>query len=202
MTETFPFTLHGRDGTVTATCDRNDDPERFGYSILGLPWPASLATGLPVLRAEVAFAGEGYLAVMGWIQVVRITVFDSSTSLVPDGEKAPAGDHVWLDLPPSLSGLGVPFVSFGPCPELIDAPSSTESDTRFVADSFLTASPDGLMSRRSQPFFGLRWGYSTERGREPELIAPTALGAGSWRAALPTLRGELPDWTFLEEWGG
>lgn len=200
MRDTFPFSLRGRAGTVTVGCEPNHDPERFGYGILGLPWPSSLAVGLPVLRAEVSFEGEGYLAVMGWIQVVRITVLDSSISLVPSAQKAPAGEHAWVDLPPSLRGLGVPFVSFGPCPELIDAPASTESDTRFVADSFLTASPDGLITRRSHPVFGLRWGYSTASGRDPELTRPAALDTESWHAALPILREEFPDWAFLDDW--
>jgi hypothetical protein len=35
----------------------------------------------------------------------------------------------------------VPFTSFGECPTLFDAPASTESDTTFLADSWLTASP-------------------------------------------------------------
>ena len=201
MKETFPFALHGSSGIVTVSYEPNDDPDRVGYGILGLPWPSSLALGLPVLRAEVAFGGAGYLAVMGWVQVVRISVHESSTTLVPGGEKAPAGEHVWVDLPPSLNGLGIPFVAFGPCPTLFDAPASTESDIRFVADSFIAVSPDGLMSRRSKPVFGMRWGYATEAGREPELLPPTALGADDWREALPTLRDTLPDWTFVEDWG-
>ena len=39
-------------------------------------------------------------------------------------------------------------------PDVIDAPAATESDTTFAADSFLTASPDALISRESFPVFG------------------------------------------------
>ena len=146
---TFGFSLHGRNGRVVVEYGPNDDPSRWGFGLLGLPWPTEFAIGLPALEATVSYAGEGYAAAMGWIQVVRIHVAEQSESLVSGGEKAPAGDHAWVDGPPSLRGLGVPFVSFGPRPALFDAPASTESDVRFVADSFLTASPDALVSRRS-----------------------------------------------------
>ncbi len=165
MEKTFPFSLHGCEGTVTVTYRANEDPERWGYGVLNLSWPSSLASGLPVLEARVSSPLEGYAAVMGWIQVVRIHVSELSTSVVSDSEKAPAGEHAWVDGPPQLRGLGVPFVSFGQCPTLFDAPASTESDIRFVADSFLTASPDALISRRSRACFGFRWGYSTQTGQ-------------------------------------
>ena len=198
--ETFPFSLRGSDGTVSVVYRANDDPDLWGYELLGLSWPSSLAQGLPVLEAHVSSPLAGYAAVLGWIQVVRIHVSDTSTSLVPGGEKAPAGEHAWVDGPPQLRGLGVPFVSFGPSPSLFDAPASTESDIRFVADSFLTASPDALISRRSRPCFGLRWGYSTETDHEPELIPPSALTENDWREALPLLVDHFPDWTFERSW--
>src|SRR5262249_10962492 len=70
MEETFPFTLHGQEGTVAVEFRENDDPDRWGYRILDLPWPSSLAKGLPVMHARVSTPLEGYAAVMAWIQVV------------------------------------------------------------------------------------------------------------------------------------
>ena len=198
MTQTFPFRLRNREGAVSATLQANKDPERWGYGILGLPWPSRLAVGMPVLEATVSYEGEGYEAVMGWIQVVRIHVAGTSEPLVPETEKAPPGEHVWVDGPPNLRGLGVPFVSLGPRPTLFDAPASTESRVRFVADSFLTASPDGLITPTSQPCLGLRWGYST-LSDGIELIGPVEIGAAEWRQALPTLEAQFPRWTFEEE---
>lgn len=200
MEDSFAFSLHDRAGTVAVAFAANSDPEGWGYGILGLPWPSSLATGLPVLKARVSFEGDGYLAVMGWIQVVRIEVSGSSRSLVPGVEKAPAGEHAWVDGPPQLSGLGVPFVSFGVCPTLFDSPASTESDVRFLADSFLTASPDGPISRRSRPCFGMRWGYSTQAGQSPELIPPKPLDANHWHGALSLLQETFADWHFDPDW--
>ena len=200
MEETFPFTLRKREGTVTVAFQQNDDPDLWGYDILGLPWPSSLAKGLPVIEAHVSVPLDGYAAVMAWIQVARIHVAETSTALVPGSEKAPAGDHIWIDGPPHLRGLGVPFVSFGHCPTLFDAPASTESDIRFIADSFLTASPDALISRRSNACFGVRWGYTTRLDQPTELIEPEPLTASDWEQALPVLRESYPDWTFASGW--
>jgi hypothetical protein len=200
MESTYSFSFRGREGTAAVTYLANEDPERWGYGLLELPWPSSLAAGLPVLEVDISSPVEGYGAVMGWIQLVRIHVAESSTSLVPGGEKAPPGDHTWVDVPPQLQALGVPFVSFGRCPTLFDAPASTESDVRFVADSFLTASPDALVSRRSQACFGLRWGYATRLGEQAELLPPTPLDRSHWEQALAVLREQFPDWSFEPDW--
>ena len=200
MEGAFPFRLRRVDGSVEVQYGRNDDPERWGYGVLGMPWPMRLAEDLPVLDAAVTYDGDGYAAVMGWIQVVRITVSQASESLVPGSDKAPPGEHAWVDGPPQLKGLGVPFVSFGPRPALFDAPASTESDIRFVADSFLTASPDAVLSRVSQPCLGFRWGYGTKAGSAAELLPLSALDVGDWHEALPLLEREFPDWTFAKEW--
>jgi len=194
------FTLRGLEGAVTVVYGPNDDPVRWGYGLLDLPWPSSLAHGLPVVEARVSSSHEGYAAVMAWIQVVRIHVSELSTPLVSGGEKAPAGDHAWVDGPPQLRGLAVPFVSFGHCPTLFDAPASTESDIRFVADAFLTASPDALISRRSQPCAGFRWGYATQKDRKPELLSLSILGEREWANALPILQEAYTDWEFPPDW--
>jgi hypothetical protein len=194
--ERFPFRLRGVEGSVSVSFQANEDPEGWGYGALGLAWPTTLAAGLPVLTARTECSLDGYAAVMGWIQIVRIDVLESSTSLVAGDEKAPAGHHEWVDGPPQLSGLGVPFTSFGVRPTLFDAPASTESDTTFFADSWLTASPDALISRKSFPVLGLRWGYSTRTGQPHELHEPALLDESHWAEALPLLRETFPDWQF------
>jgi hypothetical protein len=197
--ERFAFRLRGAEGSVSVSFEANEDPQRWGYGVLGLEWPAELAQGLPALTARTEIALHGYAAVMGWVQVVRIDVLESSHSLVDGVDKAPAGHHEWVDGPPQLRGLGVPFTSFGACPTLFDAPASTESDTTFLADSWLTASPDALISRESFPLLGLRWGYSTRTEQPPELHEPTELDSADWAQALPLLRETFPDWQFRSE---
>lgn len=195
----FPFQLRGAEGSVSVSFQANDDPERWGYGFLGLSWPSDLARGLPVLTARPECSLEGYAAFMGWVQLVRIDVLESSRGLVDGIDKAPAGHHEWVDGPPQLRGLGVPFTSFGVCPTLSDAPASTESDTTFLADSWLTASPDAVISRESFPVLGLRWGYSTRTGQPHELHEPTPLDQSDWTEALPLLRDTFPDWQFRPE---
>ena len=70
----------------------------------------------------------------------------------------------------------------------------------FAADSFLTASPDALISRESFPVLGLRWGYSARAGQPHELHEPALLDGSHWAAALPLLREAFPDWQFEPEW--
>jgi hypothetical protein len=200
MSERFPFRLRGATGSVTVSFQPNEDPARWGYEALGLTWPSELAKGLPVLNARTECSLEGYAAIMGWVQIVRIDVLDSSQPLADGVEKAPAGHHEWVDGPPQLRGLGVPFTSFGERPSLFDAPAATESDTDFFADSFLTASPDALISRESFPLLGLRWGYSTRAGEPHDLHEPTSLDGSHWAEALPLLRDAFPDWQFGLDW--
>jgi hypothetical protein len=199
MTKRFRFRLRGATGSVTVSFQANEDPERWGYGTLGLTWPTELAKGLPVLEAQTECSLEGYAAMMGWIQVVRIDVLESSQPLAVGVDKAPVGHHEWVDGPPQLRGLGVPFTSFGECPTLFDAPASTESDTTFFADSFLTTSPDALISRASFPILGIRWGYSTRAGRPHELHEPTLLDGRHWAEASLLLRETFPDWQFTPE---
>jgi hypothetical protein len=194
--ERFPFRLRGAEGSVVVSFQANEDPERWGYGALGLAWPTELAQGLPVLTARPESSLEGYAAVMGWVQIVRIDVLESSEPLAAGVEKAPPGHHEWVDGPPQLRGLGVPFTSFGVCPTLFDAPASTESDTSFLADSWLTASPDALISRESFPILGLRWGYSTRAEQPHELHEPELLDDSHWGEALQLLRETFPDWQF------
>jgi hypothetical protein len=200
MTETFGFRLRGATGSVTVSFQANEDPARWGYDTLGLTWPSELAKGLPVFDAQTECSLEGYAAIMGWIQIVRIEVLESSQPIAIGGDKAPAGHHEWVDGPPQLRGLGVPFTSFGKSPTLFDAPASTESDTTFLADSFLTTSPDALISRVSFPILGLRWGYSTRAGQQHELHEPTLLAERHWAEALPLLRETFPEWQFRPDW--
>jgi hypothetical protein len=199
ISEQFPFRLRGAEGSAIVSFHSNEDPQRWGYGVLGLAWPAELAQGLPVFTARTQCSLNGYAAVMSWVQIVRIEVRESSRPLVAGVEKAPVGHHEWVDGPPQLRGLGVPFTSFGECPTLFDAPASTESDTTFFADSWLTASPDALMSRESFPVLGLRWGYSTRSGQPHELHKPSRLDESHWAKALPLLRKTFPDWQFTPE---
>ena len=79
--ERFSFRLRGAEGGVSVSFQANEDPARWGYGTLGLTWPADIARGLPVIAARTECELDGYAAIMGWIQVVRIDVLESSQAL-------------------------------------------------------------------------------------------------------------------------
>ena len=91
MEQTHPFSLRGREGTVTVAYGTNDDPERWGYDVLGLSWPSSLAEGLPCARVAAMTRGVPVVATAG--NAVPEIVISGKTGLL-----ARPGD------PASLSG--------------------------------------------------------------------------------------------------
>ena len=147
----------------------------------GLP---DVGKGFPVCHAMVAFAGEGYASVMGWIQILRFHG---------------AANGVLVDQPPQLEGTDMPYVYFGPCPSLFDNPFTTQRGVHWTAEAFLVISPDAVMTRVVQPVCGFRWGYSTEG--ELTLALPLAeIEPAAWLDACTVLRERYPSWTFLETW--
>ena len=55
------------DGVVRVSLTRNDDPERWGWRLLGLDVPLEYIVGFPVVEATVDYPAEGYAAVLGWV---------------------------------------------------------------------------------------------------------------------------------------
>src|SRR3954451_12308178 len=142
-----------RNGRVLVTCEPNDEPERWGYPLLGLGAPDDLARGFPVVRAVVKTEAEGYDAILAWVQVVAITRRASGTV------------QRLVDVAPQLQGLALPYLVFGPRPALFDAPSTdAHEDTGWTAHSFLVGSPDAVMTRRVVPLCGFSWGYEVRGG--------------------------------------
>ena len=181
----MPFFLRGFDGVVTVSHEINEDPCRWGYHLLGLPYDPAIAEGFPVLRATVSFTGEGYAAAMGWIQVIRYA-----------GSEAGEDEVIEVDHPPQLSDTAMPYYSWGACPSFFDAPSTTRRNVIWMADAFLVASPDALMTKTIQPVCGFRWGYTT-RQQAPELLPAESVGAEAWASATAVLRERYPAWSFL-----
>ena len=181
--------MRGLDGRVTIDREVNEAPRRWGYHLLGLPYNAGTAEGFPVVRASVSFPGEGYAGAMGWIQLLRY------------GGGEVRGEVVEVDHPPQLSDAGTPYCYWGICPSFFDAPSTTLEGITWVAEVFLTASPDAVMTRTVQPVCGFRWGYTTTRN-PPELLPVEQIGAGGWKTARAALQERYPDWDFLPDWAG
>jgi hypothetical protein len=94
------FRLLAGPGWVDVRVEPNTDPEALGC-------PA-FARDFPVCTATVTYAGQGYKAALGWIQLVRST----------DG--ASAGEQFEMNLFEPLGQSPHPFCFFGFAPVLFD----------------------------------------------------------------------------------
>jgi hypothetical protein len=182
MTTTrIPFTLRGADGTITVDYSVNEDPGRWGYPLLWLPYDLELARGCPVLHATVEHPGEGYAAALGWIQIVHLATPDL--------------DEVIVDAAPQMAAASIPWVYWGTRPTFFDAPSTARREVRWRAHTFLAYTPDAVMSRQVSPVSGFSWGYDVKHGHAS--IAPLRVdGLTHWSAARQALAQKCPGWKF------
>jgi hypothetical protein len=179
-----PFELSARAGEVLVSYGENEDPASWGYDLLGLDFPWEVSRGFPVLRADVAYEGDGYAAVLGWVQVVWMSVAGEAKA------------RVMVDVAPQLIGSGFPYVSFGVEPTMFDAPCTSHRDVGWVARTFLTASPDRLMTRVVAPVVGFRWGYTVEGGEvSVDVLAPAS--TDDWILVRGVIAAQFADWDFL-----
>jgi hypothetical protein len=179
------FVLRGIPGRVLIHYGANDDPDRWGYPLLGMSYPVELAKGFPVIQAEVDYPAEGYAAVLAWIQLVWIRDLDGGKP-----------NYQPVDLAPQLLGLDLPYFSFGVRPVLFDAPSyGIAANVDWVAHSMLVFTPDCLMTRVVRPVCGFSWGYHL-RGTAPTLVPPQITAAPDWEPDLALLRNAHPSWVF------
>jgi hypothetical protein len=183
------FHLRGLKGRVRVQYDVNDDPTRWGYGRLGVGFDIDAARGFPVVEARVEYPGEGYAGFLGWIQVVRYWVGEQREPTV-----------VAPDVAPQMKESAMPYLSFGIAPVLFDAPAFTERNVVWKAWSFLTQTPDLLMSRIVEPVCGFRWGYEISDGI-PTVTPLAAAQRADWLDVMQELRAQLPNWTFsCDEW--
>ena len=181
---TIPFELSSRQGGVTVRYGENRDPAHWGYDLLGLKFPWEVSHGFPVVSADVAYEGDGYAAIFGWVQVVWMSVVDKPT-------------EVLVDVAPQLIGSGVPYISFGVKPTMFDAPSTTDREVQWAARTFLTASPDRLMTRVLSPVVGFRWGYTIRAG-DVAVADLVAASGEDWLLGREVLTNQFPGWQITE----
>jgi hypothetical protein len=181
----IPFVVRGRQGMATVTYVANEDPTRWGYPVLGLGLTEA-AVGFPVTMAAVsAFAGDGWEAVMSWLQLVWISGRD-------DGE----ADELIFDRAPQLLEPDVPYFSWGPTPSLFDAPSiKGPSHVDWTAHTMLAYSPDGVMTKVVRPVCGFEWGYRLRQGR-PQVSQLRVTAPVEWAADCEAYAHEFPAWRF------
>lgn len=172
------FRLLSACGWVEVVVEPNADPEA-----LGCP---PFARDFPVCTATVTYAGEGYKAALGWVQLVRST----------DG--ASGGRAFEMDPFEPLGPSSHPFCFFGFAPVLFDAPARRcREDLDWTAETFLCFVAMGSDKREARAILGFRWGFSI-REKAIALRPPTRLAAPEWSKHRPFLRQEHPTWAFAE----
>lgn len=187
MSIAIPFRLRGLDGLVTVYQEANEDPRRWGYHLINLPYDLSVVEGFPVVRAEILYPGEGAMAGMGWIQVIRYGGGEAGEQIVQVDR---ALQHWDAD---------TPYYSFGIRPEFFDAPFIEHQDVSWLADTFLVTGTDLFQSREVQPICGFRWGYSTH-SKPPDIVPAETIGLPEWEKASEVLKESYQRWEFLREW--
>ena len=169
------FRLHDAPGSVKVAVEPNKNPESLGKP--------PFAEDFPVCTATVTYAGEGYNAAMGWVQLVRST----------DG----AGEWKEFEMDPfePLGPSTHPFCFFGFAPVLFDAPArSSREDLDWSAETFLCFVPMDD-TRETRVILGFSLGFSI-RSEQISLTLPTRLSAAEWNKHQPLLRREHPGWSF------
>jgi hypothetical protein len=180
----IPFTLREKPGRVRVRYGVNDDPRRWGYHLVGMPYDIERARGCPVVEATVHHPSEGYGAILGWVQVIRST--------------APREDTVvMVDAAPQMAGAGIPWCSWGVHPTLFDAPSTSHDDLEWRADAFLAVTPDSVMTPVVEPLCGFSWGYDVRDGT-PSPVPVVSAGYDQWAAMRPVLTAHCPGWDFRD----
>jgi hypothetical protein len=172
--EVFGFTHHAEVGSVEVDVGANTEPLSFGVRDDGQRFPAC--------KAKVRYAGGGYHAMFGWIQLVR-----STDAAAVEFEMDP------FVLFPDIDS---PYCFYGYKPTLFDAPGrSHREDMDWVAHSFLGATPIEHGAREVLPLQGFSWGFSIRNG-VIQLASARPLTPSEWINHIPYLRAAYPNWQF------
>ena len=183
MQVVLPFTHQGDPGRVIVSLEATFEPAQLGVG--------DSAHGFAHCKATVEYSARGYLALLGWVQLVRST------------DNASHGRQFEMD-PFDPFGLyeraPLPYCWYGITPTLFDAPSRDERvPLDWVAHSFLAASPFGDNAKTAMPLLGFSWGFEIVDDRSIVLKPAAVLAAADWEAHLPYLRECYPEWHFSSQ---
>ena len=139
-------------------------------------------------RATVEYDASGYLAMLGWVQLV--------------GEASPSGSSLHYDVDPFIlfEGIPIPYAIYGARPELFDAPyrSDRSLSLNWLAHSFLCAAPSGPFAKEVEAVVGFSWGFKLNAS-ELEIVALRPLRQDDWSSHLNLLSDTYPSWEFLAD---
>ena len=178
----IPFTHHGQTGRVIVALEATFAPTALGAR--------DGAVGLANCKATIEFSADGYLALFGWVQLVRST---DNAFHGRQFEMDPFDPFEHYEQAPT------PYCWYGITPTLFDAPSREERvDLDWIAHSFLAASPLRGNRRLVTPLLGFSWGFHVFDEKNIMRKPITPLTAADWEAHLPYLRDCYKEWQFTE----
>lgn len=178
----IPFTHQGQTGRIVVSVQATRDPTAVGAR--------EGALGLANCTATIEFSAEGYLALLGWVQLVRST---DNAFHGRQFEMDPFDPFQLYDRAPT------PYCWYGVTPTLFDAPSRDErQELDWMAHSFLAASPLRGNRKIVTPLLGFSWGFHVFDNQSIELKSPMPLSAADWQEHLPYLRECYREWQFTE----
>ncbi len=160
------------------TVSENLDPVSVGS--------APAAAGFPMCHATVEYEAAGYLAMLGWVQLV--------------GEGSPSGSGLRYDHDPFVLFEDSPYGVYGARPELFDAPyrSDRSLSLDWLAHSFLCAAPSGPLARQVEAVVGFSWGFNVAGG-DIEIDGLQSLSRDDWADHIGLLRDHHPSWEFTAD---
>jgi hypothetical protein len=170
------FRLRDASALVEVTVEPNTNPE----SLDGPPH----ARNFPVCTATVAYAGEGYKAALGWVQLVRS----------PTAQALGRGSR-WIHSNRSVRLL-IRFVSLA-----LRRSCSTHLRAARVkiwiwrAGTFLCFVPLDADGRETRAILGFSWGFTIHQ-KAISLLRPVRLASVEWNNHRDFLSRQHPGWAF------
>jgi hypothetical protein len=178
-----PVVLRGHRGMIAVRIHSSRGEVDSGAPLLGLSRPHLACKGLPVCTATVSFRGHGYVAAMGWVQLVQ-----SSDAHNPNVYEV---DPLAL-----FRGVNTPYAFFGIKPTLFDAPYRDRTrDVSWHARSYLAITSDAVISQEALPVAAFTWGFQIRRS-EVTIEPPRQLDIRSWESHAELLERNYPGWRF------
>jgi hypothetical protein len=188
---TIDFRWKGYSGMVHVNYSTNTDPDGIGYDHMETGFSPYSAIGFPKLTCTIDYEGKGYHSYMGWIQTVR---FNPGTSY---HYPAISPEPMFVYHIPMMLDADTPFCVYGVDPALFEAPASNLDGIQWIANTYLSASKNLIVSREICIILGIQWGYSITNGTIVHAEMKTLkLGGELFLRDLAILHRDYPRWRF------
>jgi hypothetical protein len=171
----IPFVSAGLPGEVCVAVEIVEDPIAIGKQVG--------TEGFPSCEARVTYAGKGYSALFGWVQLVR-------------AQDCAGGDFA-LDPLRLFEDASAPHCFYGICPTLFDAPSRAgRYALDWTAHSFLAPIDLFEVNPEVRPLLGFSWGFNIDSQSALSVKPTNMLADSDWRHHVPYLADRFPRWRF------